>query len=473
MYKTLKRSVPKKTKISSYSEDTKNVVQNISDWVRAAIEREENGERVFTSKIIVDEIQNISRISKSSIYRFLKDGEVNVKPKKMCKEKVVFDEFDEKGLSRIILGFYKRTPPELPTLDKIYKEALNLQGFPRASRSTVYRLIKKLGFVFKKRNKKMCIYQRLDIVLQRHNFLRKINEYRKNEYHIYYQDETWCNTNHTKECVWQLENTSSEELLMGTEWKGGLNVPSGAGRRLIINDIGSREGFLKGCGEVFVGTKSGDYHSEMNSLHFEDWWKTKVLPSLPDKSVVIVDNAKYHSRMTDNSKKPTTSWRKQEIVDFLQSKQKEYPPKATKATLLEICKDIFVPKKYVLESVTDEFCQLNKREIRILRLPIGHSELNAIELIWAQSKNEVASKNIKFNLTATKELMSTALSNVTQENWRKAIDHVKQVEDAFRKNDFGEHDHVNNIDKVIISLNSDSESDSDSNESYFTDEEDI
>ena len=130
-----------------------------------------------------------------------------------------------------------------------------------------------------------------------------------------------------------------------------------------------------------------------------------MLSSLPDKSVVIIDNAKYHSRFTDESKKPTTSWKKQEIIDYLTHKKKEIPPKATKVTLLEICKEIFVLKKYALESITSEFCKDNEREIYILRLPIGHSEFNAIELIWAQSKNEVAAKNVRFNLTETKKLM--------------------------------------------------------------------
>ena len=226
-------------------------------------------------------------------------------------------------------------------------------------------MIKKLGFNCKSRNEKLYVYQRLDIVLQRHNFLRKIEEYRRDGYNIYYQDETWCNTNHTKKHIWQKEETC-DEVVAGTTWVGGLKVPSGAGKRLIVNDIGSRDGFLHDCREVFVGKKDGDYHSEMNSDHFEDWWRNKVLPSLPDKSVVIIDNAKYHSRFTDESKKPTTSWKKQEIIDYLTHKKKEIPPKATKVTLLEICKEIFVLKKYALESITSEFCKDNEREIYIL-----------------------------------------------------------------------------------------------------------
>ena len=91
-----------------------------------------------------------------------------------------------------------------------------------------------------------------------------------------------------------------------------------------------------------------DYHNEMNHVHFERWWDTKVLPSLPDKSVVLIDNAKYHSRQTDESKKPTTAWRKQRIKDWLDKKGLESDPKYTKVKLLDKSRRIFISKEYVL-----------------------------------------------------------------------------------------------------------------------------
>ena len=76
--------------------------------------------------------------------------------------------------------------------------------------------------------------------------------------------------------------------------------------------------------------------------------------------------------------------------------------------------------------------------MEILRLPIGHSELNPIELIWGLTKNKVARTNFKFNLTAVKNLMSNALNDVTAKDWSSAIEHVIKVENAFRKIDFGD-----------------------------------
>ena len=90
-------------------------------------------------------------------------------------------------------------------------------------------------------------------------------EYRQQGYKIFYQDETWCNANHTREYIWCMDTVAEDEkidhLIEDTQWRGGLKVPSGAGKQLIINHISSENGFLQGVGEIFVGKKdSADYH---------------------------------------------------------------------------------------------------------------------------------------------------------------------------------------------------------------------
>lgn len=215
-----------------------------------------------------------------------------------------------------------------------------------------------------------------------------------------------------------------------------------------------------------------DYHQEMNHVHFERWWETKVLPALPNKSVVLIDNARYHSRLTPESKKPTTAWRKQQIKEWLDTKGVESDQKDTKLKLLDKSKAIFVPKEYVLEKMTNEYCRIHEKDIVILRLPIGHSELNAIELIWAQTKNEVARKNVTFKLADVEKLMNEALSNVTSSNWAKAIKHVEKVEDAFRKIDFPNEDAETIVGRVIIDI-SNEESDSELSEGCYSDGDDV
>ena len=109
-----------------------------------------------------------------------------------------------------------------------------------------------------------------------------------------------------------------KSLIPDATYRGGLKVPSGKGCRLIINHLGSKNGFLKDCGGCFVGKKdSADYHSEMNSPHFKKWLVETVLPKMPDKTVLVIDNARYHSCQTKDSKKPTANWRKAKIQAWL------------------------------------------------------------------------------------------------------------------------------------------------------------
>ena len=66
--------------------------------------------------------------------------------------------------------------------------------------------------------------------------------------------------------------------------------------------------------------KKIDYHHEMNAPLFEGWFQEKVLPSLPNKSAVVIDSACYNSRITEESKRPTSSWRKAAIQECLTEK---------------------------------------------------------------------------------------------------------------------------------------------------------
>ena len=72
----------------------------------------------------------------------------------------------------------------------------------------------------------MHVFQRLDVLVSRQIYFCKIKEMRSRSkgYHAYYQDETWCNDNHTREYIWQL--TDVESLVPDVRQQGGLPVPS-------------------------------------------------------------------------------------------------------------------------------------------------------------------------------------------------------------------------------------------------------
>ena len=171
---------------------------------------------------------------------------------------------------------------------------------------------------------------------------------------------------------------------------GGISsVPSGAGKRIIIIDIGSKDGFL-GCGRAFIGKKGSlDYHDEMNAQHFEDWLG-EVLEKIPDHSVIVIDQASYHRRVTDATKNPTSNWRKADIISWLHRNNIDVPEPfekfedATLPVLRQLCKENKVKQKFVAE----EMVESSGKDLTLLWLPVAHCELNAIELIWAHVKSK-------------------------------------------------------------------------------------
>ena len=53
-------------------------------------------------------------------------------------------------------------------------------------------------------------------------------------------------------------------------------------------------------------TKTGDYHSNMNSENYEKWVRMQLIPNLPNNSVVLVDNAFYRNRLDEAAPSFTT-----------------------------------------------------------------------------------------------------------------------------------------------------------------------
>ncbi|CAF4946204.1 unnamed protein product [Pieris macdunnoughi] len=90
----------------------------------------------------------------------------------------------------------------------------------------------------------------------------------------------------------------------------------------------------------------------MNADGFENWFKN-VLEKLEPNSVIVMDNASYHSRRQERV--PVTSWKKQAIQDWLSSKELIFEVKETKSELLEKVKNV---KERYQSYVTDEMVPL-------------------------------------------------------------------------------------------------------------------
>jgi hypothetical protein len=90
----------------------------------------------------------------------------------------------------------------------------------------------------------------------------------------------------------------------------GLKPPTAQSLHLALVHIGNENGFLLNAAEyIFLHKKNAaDVHDEMDDKIYGQYFKDQVLQNLPPNSVIVLDNASYHSRNIENI--PTPSWRK-------------------------------------------------------------------------------------------------------------------------------------------------------------------
>ncbi|CAG9119893.1 unnamed protein product [Plutella xylostella] len=163
----------------------------------------------------------------------------------------------------------------------------------------------------------------------------------------------------------------------------------------------------------------------MDAHNFEKWFKM-VLDKILPGSVIVMDNAPYHSRQLERV--PNMSWRKDAIQEWLRSKNIAFETREIKAQLLTK----FDKKKYVLKYV-DELAA--SKGVTVLRLPPYHCELNPIELIWAQVKSYVGRNNKSFKMAEIKTLLNEGFARIGAKQWSKCVNHVLKEEEELKKLD--------------------------------------
>ena len=142
----------------------------------------------------------------------------------------------------------------------------------------------------------------------------------------------------------------------------------------------------------------------MNGDNIFKWVKEKLIPHLPPKSVLIIDNAPYHNLQVD--KCPTQASRKADIQAWLTRQQIPFGATLLKTELLQICKQHKPDPSFLLDNMLKEYGH------DCLRLPAYHADLNSIELIWATMKGYIARRNVTFKMTDVLQLTNDAIAAV-------------------------------------------------------------
>lgn len=178
---------------------------------------------------------------------------------------------------------------------------------------------------------------REDLQRWRRYYLRQIKSYHEAGHKIYYTDETWLNSGYTKDFVWRDESIKSSDEAFCKGLSSGLVNPSGKGSRLIILHIGSDDGFVQGGDRIFELKKTGNYHEEMCGDYYEKWFR-EIMPLLEPNSVIVLNNASYHSRLLE--KIPTSANKKCEIIEWLLAHGKQVDNRYLKVELLQFVKEL-------------------------------------------------------------------------------------------------------------------------------------
>jgi hypothetical protein len=159
----------------------------------------------------VRETSKATGCSESTVYRVRKEASrgplvtpsktKNIRHPYKNSRTVIFDDFVRSGVRRKVHeSFVKNIPP---TLKSILSSVNMDSDLPDFKRTTLYCLLVDIGFVYERRGKRSILIERDDIIRWRHNYLRQLKRYRREQRVIVFTDETWINVGQTVNMTWR------------------------------------------------------------------------------------------------------------------------------------------------------------------------------------------------------------------------------------------------------------------------------
>ncbi|VVC39707.1 Winged helix-turn-helix DNA-binding domain [Cinara cedri] len=373
----------------------------------------------ITYKLLTKTISERTGVGTTSVQRVLSEYHNTKSIKAPVLKKVrsrlldEINEIDRNAMRRKVYSFWLNG--EFPMLDKIVSAAVDDENLPTLKRSSMYMLLKELKFVFRRQLRNGVLTDSDDLIIWRRNYLRDIRKYREEGRTIYYLDETSANVGPTVTMV----------------------------------HIASNRGFVDGALWCFESkTNSADYRYELDGDQFTEWFK-QTLSLLDAGSVVVVDNAPYHCAKLEQI--PSSSWKKWQIVQWLESKHVSVDSQAyAKAELLRLVASHQVHyDKYVMDEIA-------RGEDRIvLRLPPYHGTLNPVELAWSAIKADLKSRDVRCDrFDVARRSVVDAMNRLTADNWLDFERQTRREERTFWNLDDVMDDMLDNYSAdVTIKLN--------------------
>jgi len=181
---------------------------------------------------------------------------------------------------------------------------------PNGSVRTLGRTLERWGFTFGKGTRSQHLKEKDPVVAARQRSLRAKRVNRRGDDVIrpdVYLDASYVNKNHSNDFIWYSDEDGP--------W---VQKPTGKGERLIIMHAMTKSGWIPGAKLTCKSTrKTGDYHGQMHHDLFTTWFTEPLLPTIPEHSLIIMDNASYHHTLSRHSA-PTATCKKDEMRSWLQ-----------------------------------------------------------------------------------------------------------------------------------------------------------
>ncbi|KOB70672.1 putative dde superfamily endonuclease [Operophtera brumata] len=351
------------------------------------------------------------------------------------KKVTAMDSFQQGVIKRCIHKFHS-TENELPTVDRLLrklKQKVNFQG----SSSSLRRILKELGFKWRRtEDKRQVLIEHSHIRLKRIEYLQNITKYREEGRPVVFTDASYVDT-----------QTKSDETSKGPK-------KNRKGDRVIIVHAVTESGFLPNTLLMFkAGTKTDD------NRHYDKWFRTKLIPNLPENTVVVVGKAPYFNKLEETV--PSSTSKRFEMETWLFEKGIPFNPNTLKPQLYKIVcayKDCF--KKYKIDSV------LSEKNHPVIRFPSFHLDLNPLEMAWTAIKGYVAEKNGAKTIVTVKQVVQQKVKAMNEE-FSAFCRQIKDIEEEYIQNDMV----IDQLTDDVTVHVSDNESDDQTDEDSGSDDE--
>ncbi len=207
-----------------------------------------------------------------------------------------------------------------------------------------------------------------------------------------------------------------------------MQKPTGQGERLIIINAITKDGWVPNAKLIYKSTKkTGDYHGQVNYELFSKWFQEKLLPNIPNNSLIIMDNAPYHNVLSLCSAPISTS-KKEDMRLWLAKNNVPVSDDCLKPEMIELLKKIAPAPTYAIDLIAEQAGH------EILRTPPYHPELQPIETCWGIVKNQVA-RNSDFTMINLLLQLDAAFDSVTKQTCEGLIKKIRLIEDGFWESD--------------------------------------